>query len=105
MTKSTIQSLKKGNDGLKSKLEALTKDYKTLKELLEKKETTGKTEQALQQYSYQYNIKIIGFPQANESESSEDENLKSIELAVNIELQKLCDWLTATKSTLNAKKI
>ena len=28
--------------------------------------------EALQQYSYQHNIKIIGFPQANESESSED---------------------------------
>ena len=28
--------------------------------------------EALQQYSYQYNIKIVGFPQANESESSED---------------------------------
>ena len=28
--------------------------------------------EALQQYSYQYNIKIVGFSQANESESSED---------------------------------
>ena len=28
--------------------------------------------EALQPYSYQYNIKIVGFPQANESESSED---------------------------------
>ena len=128
MTKSTIQSLKKGNDGLKSKLEALTKGFKALKELLEKKESTDKTGpdggppspenenslqfpsdeyddlpnlntaakqilsklgkelsdisvkieetsnavEALQQYSYQHNIKIIGFPQTNEYESSED---------------------------------
>ena len=43
MTKSTIQSLKKGNDGLKSNLEALTKGFKALKELLEKKESTDKT--------------------------------------------------------------
>ena len=28
--------------------------------------------EALQQYSYQYNIKIVGFSRANESESSED---------------------------------
>ena len=33
-----------------------------------------------------------------------DKNLKSIELTVNIELQKLYDWLTANKLTLNAKK-
>ena len=45
MTKSTIQSLKKENDGLKSKLEALTKDFKALKEFLEKKESTDKTGQ------------------------------------------------------------
>ena len=43
MTKSTIQSLKKRNDGLKSKLEALTKGFKAPKELLEKKESTDKT--------------------------------------------------------------
>ena len=45
MTKSTIQSLKKENGGLKSKLEALTKDFKALKELLEKKDSTDKTGQ------------------------------------------------------------
>ena len=45
MMKSTIQSLKKGNDGLKSKLEALTKDFKALKELLEMEESTDKTAQ------------------------------------------------------------
>ena len=45
MTKSTIKSLKKENDGLKSKLEALTKDFKALKELLEKKGSTDKTGQ------------------------------------------------------------
>ena len=28
--------------------------------------------EALQQYSYQYNIKIVAFSQANKSESSED---------------------------------
>ena len=35
-----------------------------------------------------------------------DKNLKSIdwELAVNIELQELYDWLTTNKLTLNAKK-
>ena len=42
MTKSTIQPLKKENDDLKSKLEALTKDFKVLRELLEKKESNGK---------------------------------------------------------------
>ena len=128
MTKSTIQSLKEENDGLKSKLEVLIKNFKTMKDLLENKESTDKTGQdgspsspeiensfqflsdeyddlqnlntaikqklsklgkelsdisvkieeisnaveALQQYSYQYNIKIVGFRQANESESSED---------------------------------
>ena len=43
--KPTIQSLKNENDGLKSKLEALTKDFKALKELLEMEESTGKTGQ------------------------------------------------------------
>ena len=42
MTKSTIQSLKKENDDLKSKLEALTKHFKALKEILEKKESMDK---------------------------------------------------------------
>ena len=42
MTKPTIQLLKKGNDGLKSKLETLTKDFK---ELLMKKESTARTKQ------------------------------------------------------------
>ena len=127
MTKPTIQSLKKENDGLKNKLETLTKE---LKELLMKKESTARTSQdggssspnhelessiqflsdeyddlqdshsatlrkfsklgkdlsdisakvmevstaaeALQQYSYQYNLKIVGYPQANETESSQD---------------------------------
>ena len=32
-----------------------------------------------------------------------DKNLKSIELAVKIELQELYDWLTTNKLTLNAK--
>ena len=41
MTKSTNQE----NDGLKGKLEALTKHFKALKELLEKKELTDKTGQ------------------------------------------------------------
>ena len=33
-----------------------------------------------------------------------DKHLKCIELTVNIELQKLYDWLTPNKLTLNAKK-
>ena len=128
MTKSTIQSLKKENDSLKSHLEAVTKDFKALKELLERKELLDRTGQdggpsspetenslqflsdeyydlqnfntavkqklsklsedlldvsvkikeishaveALQPYSDQYNINIISFPQANESQSSMD---------------------------------
>ena len=43
MTK--FQSLKKENDSLKSKLEALTKDFKALLKLQEKKESTDKTGQ------------------------------------------------------------
>ena len=43
MTK--FQSLKKKNDGLKSKLEALTKHFEALKKLLEKKESTDKIRQ------------------------------------------------------------
>ena len=42
MTKPTIQSLKKENDGLKNKLETPTKE---LKELLMKKESTARTSQ------------------------------------------------------------
>ena len=42
MTKPTIQLLEKGKDGLKSKLETLTKDFK---ELLMKKESTARTRQ------------------------------------------------------------
>ena len=123
MTKPNIQSLKKENEDLKHKLENLTKDFKELKDLLEKKERTARVRQdggfpspnhelehsqqflsdeyddmqgklsklgrdlsnllvkvneitdaieALQQYSYQYNLKIVGFPQANDIESSED---------------------------------
>ena len=45
MTKFTIQSLKKENDALQSKLVGPTKDFKALKELLEKKESTDNTEQ------------------------------------------------------------
>ena len=45
MMKPTIQSLKNENDGLKSKLEALTKDFNALKELLEMEESTCKTGQ------------------------------------------------------------
>lgn len=45
MTKSTIQSLKKENDGLKSKLETLNKDFKELKEQLMQKESTVRTRQ------------------------------------------------------------
>ena len=33
-----------------------------------------------------------------------DSNLKSLEDIVNLELRKLCDWLTANKLTLNIKK-
>ena len=33
-----------------------------------------------------------------------NKNLKFLELEVNVELNKLCEWLTATKLTLNAKK-
>ena len=33
-----------------------------------------------------------------------NKNLKALELEVNIELNKLCEWLTANKLTLNAKK-
>ena len=33
-----------------------------------------------------------------------DKNLRSLELIVNQEFCKLCDWLTANKLTLNIKK-
>ena len=33
-----------------------------------------------------------------------NKNLKSLEWEVNVELNKLCEWLTANKLTLNAKK-
>ena len=33
-----------------------------------------------------------------------DNNLKSLEDIVNLELRKLCDWLTANKLTFNIKK-
>ena len=33
-----------------------------------------------------------------------NKNLKSLELEVNVELNKLCEWLTAKKLTLNPKK-
>ena len=33
-----------------------------------------------------------------------DKNLKSSESVLNIELQKVCDWLNANKLTINAKK-
>ena len=33
-----------------------------------------------------------------------NKNLKSLQLEVNVELNKLCEWLTANKPTLNAKK-
>ena len=33
-----------------------------------------------------------------------DKDLKSLESAINIELQKVCDWLNANKLTINAKK-
>ena len=33
-----------------------------------------------------------------------NKNLKSLELEVNVELNKLCEWLTVNKLTLNAKK-
>ena len=33
-----------------------------------------------------------------------NKNLKPLELEVNVELNKLCEWLTANKRTLNAKK-
>ena len=34
-----------------------------------------------------------------------DSNLKTLEKIVNLELRKLCDWLTAIKLTLNVKKL
>ena len=45
MTKPNFQSLKKENDDLKCKLETLTKEFKELKELLEKKELTATARQ------------------------------------------------------------
>ena len=33
-----------------------------------------------------------------------DKDLKSLESVINIELQKVCDWLNANKQTTNAKK-
>ena len=33
-----------------------------------------------------------------------DKDLKSLESVMNIELQKVCNWLNANKLTLNAKK-
>ena len=33
-----------------------------------------------------------------------DKDLKSLESVINIELQKVCDWLNANKLTINAKK-
>ena len=43
MTKFTIHSLKKEKDDPERKLEALSEDFKVLKELLKKKESTRKT--------------------------------------------------------------
>ena len=36
--------------------------------------------------------------------SCSNRNLKSLQWEVNVELKKLCEWLTANKLTLNAKK-
>ena len=33
-----------------------------------------------------------------------DKDLKSLESVINIELQKVCDWLNANKLTINVKK-
>ena len=33
-----------------------------------------------------------------------NKNLKPLELEVNVELNELCEWLTANKLTLNAEK-
>ena len=45
MAKSSNQSLKKENDDLKCKHETLTKDFKEMKELFEKKELTARATQ------------------------------------------------------------
>lgn len=45
MTKSSIQSLERENDDFVCKLETLAKDFKELKELIEKKELTARTRQ------------------------------------------------------------
>ena len=34
-----------------------------------------------------------------------EKDLRSLESVVNIELQKVCDWLNANKLTINSKKI
>ena len=34
-----------------------------------------------------------------------DKDLKSLESVINIELQRVCNWLNANKLTLNTKKV
>ena len=54
---------------IQGKISKLGKDLSNLS--VKVKEISDAVE-ALQQYSYQYNLKIVGYPQINESESSED---------------------------------
>ncbi|XP_068757509.1 uncharacterized protein [Montipora capricornis] len=54
---------------IQGKLSKLGKDLSNLS--VKVKEISDALE-ALQQYSYQYNLKIVGYPQVNEFESSED---------------------------------
>lgn len=56
------------NTAAKQKLSKLDK---MLSDISVKIEEISNPVEALQQYTYQYNIKIVGFPHANKSESSE----------------------------------
>ena len=57
------------HSAIQGKLPKLGKDLSNLS--VKVKEISDALE-VLQQYSYQYNLKLVGYPQVNEFESSED---------------------------------
>ena len=72
-------------DDMQGKLSKLGRDLSNL--LVKVNEITDAIE-ALQQYSYQYNVKIVGFPQANDIESSEDTaKLNDIDIAHRVQIR------------------
>ena len=61
--------MQKFNTAINQELSRLGKELSNLSVRIEE---ISVAVEALQQYSYQYNVKIVGFPQVSESESSED---------------------------------